>query len=477
MATFNLVRNSKVFFTTNVDANGNIKDTGVGAGNVFTADNTQELQVLDGFTFSQASNADTITISEAGSAPVRGQRSFNTSLAEAQFSFSTYIRPRGTTTVACEESHLWNALLSSAPIATSSVIIPSSGTYGYNSTTGAFSISGGSGMSFVVGEVYVIKGVTGAGAVEFNTAAKVTAVTGTAGALTGVTLTYVTKPVTTTLASQTGNTVGFSKQAWNEYTSYSEATTALSNKNQLLAFGMIMIVDGITYVIDNCVLDQAVVDFGLDGIAMVAWTGKGTRLRQLASNVVSTAGTFTGGVTGSYTAKNITANFITNKLSTVTLISNVGGVSGTAYTLALTGGSITIANNTAYVTPANLGIVNLPIGYYTGTRAISGSMTAYLRTGTTNTAGLLSSLLASAATSAGIEPKFKLQVEIGGAASGTRVEIEAESAFLQIPTIDAAAVMSTTINFTAEGASAVQADNTIDIESTNELTVRYFSAI
>lgn len=476
MATFNLVRNSKVFFTTNVDANGNIKDTGVGVGNVFTADNTQELQVLDGFTFSQASNADTITISEAGSTPTRGQRSFNTSLAEAQFSFSTYIRPRGTTTVACEESHLWNALLSTAPIATASVLA-TTGTYAYNSTTGAFSISGSTNMSYVVGEIYVIKGVTGADAIQFNSAAKVTAVTGTIGAQTAVTLVYLTKPVATAMAAQTGNTVTFSKQAWNEYTSYSEATTALSNKNQLLAFGMIMIVDGITYVIDNCVLDQAVVDFGLDGIAMVAWTGKGTRLRQLVTNVVSTTGTFTGGVTGSYTAKNITANFITNKLSTVSLISNVGGVSGTAYTLALTGGSITIANNTAYVIPANLGIVNLPIGYYTGTRAISGSMTAYLRTGTTNTAGLLSSLLAAAATSAGIEPKFSLQIEIGGAANGTRVEIEADSAFLQIPTIDAAAVMSTTINFTAEAASAAQADNTIDIENTNELKIRYYSAI
>ena len=472
MATFNLVRNSKVFFTSNVDANGKVKDTGTGVGNVFTSTNTQELQVLDGFTFSQASNADTITIAESGSTPVRGQRSFNTSLAEAQFSFSTYIRPFGTTTVGCEESHLWNALLSTAPIAAASIITPASGAYAYNGTTGALSISGSSGLTFNIGELYVIKNITGTDAVQFNSAAKVTA-----ASTSGVTLTYVTKPTAASIAAQTGNTVAFSKQAWNEYTSYSEATTALSNKNQLLPFGMIMIIDGITYLIDNCVLDQAVIDFGLDGIAMVAWTGKGTALRQIASNATAAGGAFGGGLSGAYTAKNTTANFITNKLSTVTLESNVGGVSGTAYTLALTGGSMTIANNTAYVTPANLGVVNVPIGYYTGTRAISGSMTAYLRTGTTNTAGLLSTLLANAATSAGIEPKFRLQIEVGGAANGTRVELEADSAFLQIPTIDAAAVMSTTINFTAEAASAAQADNSIDIENTNELKIRYYSAI
>ena len=61
MATFNLIRNSRVFFTTNVAAG-----TGVVAASGFTAANSQELQVLDGFTFSQATNADTITIAEAG---------------------------------------------------------------------------------------------------------------------------------------------------------------------------------------------------------------------------------------------------------------------------------------------------------------------------------------------------------------------------------------------------------------------------
>ena len=43
----NLVRNSKVFFTTNVDATtGNILQ-----GSAFTAANTTEIQILDGFTF------------------------------------------------------------------------------------------------------------------------------------------------------------------------------------------------------------------------------------------------------------------------------------------------------------------------------------------------------------------------------------------------------------------------------------------
>jgi hypothetical protein len=198
--------------------------------------------------------------------------------------------------------------------------------------------------------------------------------------------------------------------------------------------------------------------------------------------MAATGGTFTGGgVTGTanYTQKNTTANYLTNKLSTVTLIKNIGGVGAgnTAYTLALTGGSVTIANNITYVTPANLGVVNVPIGYFTGARAVSGSLTAYLRTGSTNTAGLLSDLLAASATSAGVEPKFRLQVEIGGITNGTRVEVETSGAMLQIPTIDAQAVMSTSINFTAQGSDAYQGQVTTgyDIENTNDLTVRYLS--
>ena len=478
MATFNLVRNSRVLFTTNVAAG-----TGVVAATGFTTANTQELQVLDGFSFSQATNADTVNINEAGATPVRGQRSFNTSLANVEFSFSTYIRPKLNGTVKAEEAHLWNALLSSTAIGATAG--------SFATITAASQVAGlltltGTGLAgLAVGDVVVVKGVVGAGASQYNTAVKVASVTST----TGITAQYVETPTAAIPAFGSWSAVTFNKTAWNENaavaadtagipTAYSAVTTALSNKNQLLPFGMIITVDTVTYVIDNCALDQAVIDFGLDGIAMVAWTGKGTVLRQLATSVAYSAATdpvLSGGITGTAKGKDTTANFITNKLSTVSLISNIGGVAGTAYNLALTGGSITIANGITYVTPANLGVVNVPIGYFTGTRAISGSITAYLRTGTTNSAGLLSSLLAASATTAGVEPKFKLQIEIGGATSGTRVEVEASGAMLQIPTVDAQAVMSTTINFMCQGTEGTLANNVYDLENTNDLDIRYLS--
>jgi hypothetical protein len=487
MATFNLLRNSRVFFTTNVSAG-----TGIVQPAGFTVANSQELQVLDGFSFSQATNADTVQISEAGDTPVRGQRSFNTSLGNVEFSLSTYIRPSLSGTVKAEESHLWNALLSSTAIGTAPISLAFTTLTTVTLVAGLLTLTG-TGLvatGLAVNDVVVVGGVVGVGASQYNTAIKIQSISGTV-----ITAKYLTAPTAAAVAANWGATgvAKFSKMGWNENVAiaadivttpgipvaYSAVSTAASNKNQLLPFGMVVTVDSITYVIDNCALDQAVIDFGLDGIATVAWTGKGTVLRQLdfavafsaAADPVISGGSLSGTIKG----KNTTANFITNKLSTVTLISNIGGVAGIAYTLALTGGSITIANNIAYVTPANLGIVNTPIGYYTGTRAVSGSINAYLRTGTTNTAGLLDSLLDASATVAGVEPKFRLQIEIGGRTNGTRIEVEANGANIQIPTIDAQAVMSTAINFTAQGTDSVLSNNLYDIENTNDLTVRYLS--
>lgn len=487
MSTFNLIRNSRVFFTTNVAAG-----TGVVAASGFTTSNSQEIQVLDGFTFSQSSNADTVTIAEAGVAPVRGQRAFNTSLAQVDFSFSTYVRPKLTGgLVTAEESHLWNALLSATPVGATPVSTASTFTTVTVVAGVATLVGTGFTAGLPTGSVVVVKGVTGVGASQFNTAIKLSA----ASTTTSISGTYLVAPTASAVLGNWTAAVTFNQTAWNSNaavaadlvgtpgipSAYSSITTANANKNQLLPFGMVITVDTVTYVIDNCAMDQAVIDFGLDGIATIAWTGKGTVLRQLSTNVTYSAASdpvLTGGVTGTIGGKITTANFITNKLSTVTMIKNIGGIGAgnTAYTLALTGGSLTIANNIAYVTPANLGIVNTPIGYYTGTRSITGSMTAYLRTGSTNTAGLLADLLAAAATTAGIEPKFRLQIEIGGASNGTRVEVEMGGAFLQIPAINAQAVMSTTINFVAQGTDSVQGANAnYDIESTNDLVVRYLS--
>jgi hypothetical protein len=490
MATvYNLKRNSRVFFTTNVAAGtGKVNTTG------FTAANTQELTVLDGFTFTQTTTAAAITVSEAGSAPSRGQRSFNTALNPVDFSFSTYIRPHlAGGTVDADEGALWNALFGVADENTAGYLTPMAFTALTSATidtaTGIMTVVGTGMTVLTIGTVYTIRGLIGVNANKFNSAISI--ITSSA---TGFTAQYLTNPAAAmTSAANWGatGTANFSIASWNPNiaiaadtgvtAAYSEVTPAKSNVNQLLSFGMVIIIDGVCYTIDNCAMDQASVDFGLDGIATVAWTGKGTQLNQLTA--VPTLGgtalvpTFTGTLTGTATGKSAvaTTRYITNKLSTVGLQANIGG-GGTTYQMALTGGSIQIANNINYITPANIGVLNIPIGYYTGTRAITGTLNAYLKTGSLNTAGLLSDIL-TASTSGATELKYQLNIAIGGSAAATRIETLINGASLQIPTVDASQdIVSTAIQFTAQGTDAVLgAAASYDVSAVNDIRIRYFS--
>ncbi len=374
--SFNLIRNSRVFFTTNVNA-----ETGVVAASGFLPANTREIQVLDGFSFSQNTTAETVTLNEAGAAPVRGQRSFNTALEPVDFSMSTYMRPADDgVNITAEESVLWNALFATDPI-------------------------------------------------------------------------------------------GGTNAAWAEGTTNCTLVAGNSQSHQLQKFGLIIVIDGVSYIIDNCALDSATIDFGLDAIAMVAWAGKGSILRQVAGLTATTGATVTlggGTLAGTAKGKNTTAPFIANKLTTLTLKKEIDGT-GATFNVAVTGGSLTIANNLTYLTPANLGVVNRPFTYFTGTRAISGSLNCYLRAGSSNSSGLLADLLAGSTTD--VDPAFFVQFEVGGATNATRVEFEMPAAVLTIPTVTTEQVVSTTISFTAQGS----ATGAFDIGEANELEVRYFT--
>lgn len=240
------------------------------------------------------------------------------------------------------------------------------------------------------------------------------------------------------------------------------ATTG-SDVHQLASFGLIFVVDQVTYAIENCAVNQAEVSFDLTGIATAAWSGMGTTLKKItttpAAGTTATAYPIT-------TANALYAKtFITNKLSTVALSSGFTG--GTTYNVPITGGTITYSNNIEYVTPDTLGVVDTPIGYYTGARSITGNLTAYLRTGGTDTGKLLEDALAANTST---EPQYRLDVNVGGATVGNPfVTFNMPYVTIQIPTVDVQDVVSTTINFTAQGTTA----NVFDAAANNELTVKY----
>jgi hypothetical protein len=504
----NLIRNSKVFFTTNIATSTGIINPA--STTAFSSSNTYEIQVLDGFSFSQNSNAEQVTVSEAGVAPVRGQRSFNTSLAPVDFSFSTYIRPSFSTNVLCEESLLWNALLGSDTQNSTLAFTGTLGTFTYTQASGELNVVLTGGTSTIaVGDKVLVSGLTtgATGTAKtnderiLNGPGTVKTVTGTTPSITGVVITMDNQvnSLTTTPGALNNSTISTTNfklytSAWGAAPNQSIAAGHRSNTNQLQKFGMLFLVDNVLYAVDNCALNEATIDFGLDGIATIAWTGQATALRQFATGVTASGGTFSNGSTadvgsGGYTQKVTGANYITNKLSTCRLktAKTLGGgtFAVTPYYLALTGGSITISNNITYITPAILGIVNQAITYYTGTRSITGTLNAYLNTGTLTgisqdgvnvtkgTGELLKDLLAVAATET--EPMFYIELAIGGTSNAVRVELQMPSVSIGTPAINTEQVVSTAITFTAAPSTGAYSARTYDLTQTNELTVRYYS--
>jgi hypothetical protein len=199
-------------------------------------------------------------------------------------------------------------------------------------------------------------------------------------------------------------------------------------------------------------------------------------MRSLPKTTVAAVGgafTSTGGISGaSSKQKDTTAKYIANKLSYLAIASLAyGGLSAVTYTVPITGGSISINNNLTYLTPANLGVVNQPITYFTGTRAISSNVTAYLKTGTNESSTLLSNVLNAAATN--VDNKFAVTLSLGGQSATTRVDIAMPTAMLTIPTINSEQVISTAITINPQADTS----GTYDPTATNELTVKYYAVV
>lgn len=484
MATFNLSRNTRVFMTQNVDATtGVIPSSGSGITNT-GATRTTEITVLDGLSFSQASQSTTVSLNEAGSSSVRGQRSFNTALDPVEFSFSTYLGPNGTTTVDFAERVLWSALVSTVGIDLSYAITVTSMTRSASTAalvtivSSAYSFTGTLGAN--VGDVIQITAGSGAPTTSFqywSGPVKIVSFSPSGSASTTTVVEYLTPPA---VAAGTSATIPtsvllykggyFRSISSTTSEAYAEVNTANSDKNQLIKFGMFFQVDGAVYAIDNCVIESASVDFSIDGIATVAWTGKGSALRNLSSATISSAtpAVFAGtGIPTGTAATALAVSHLTNKLSVLSLSSNIQG-GGTTYSVPITGGNITITNNATYLTPAALRTVNTPINYFLGARSITGSLSAYLRTGSGNTAQLLTDIIA-----AGTEPKFALVIDVNGA-TGKRVEFILNGAMLQVPSIETADIVTTTIGFTAQGYDPLAATNAYDMERTNDLVIRAY---
>lgn len=205
------------------------------------------------------------------------------------------------------------------------------------------------------------------------------------------------------------------------------------------------------YRISDCVVNEATINFEIDGIATISWSGMGKQITELAAFDATTA---------IRTGIDATDNMIRNRLTCLELSTDGQNGFVPAYDLTLTGGSITISNNISFVTPETIGTVNVPLGHITGTRSVSGNFTCYLDEKTNSSIDLLEDLLNATGL---ITNKFGAKFFVGGKAGadmpvGPGVLFDMGSCHLEIPTVNNDDIVAIEVNFTALPSTIVDAD-------------------
>lgn len=345
--------------------------------------NIWQIPILEGYSFSQAQNVGEITFNEATSAAGtsrRGRKMHVNSLAPVEFSFSTYMRP--IKSVAAE--------------------------------AGGWEDTGSEARHHAIEEV-------------------LWALLVNAGAFTA--------------------SSGSTEAAWADGIAGSENSLSIdftgSEKGVLTSgFSAIFLLNGATgtagemqqYEITNCAINEATIDFDLDGIATIQWSGFGEKIVDNGQTDVTAT---------IYEDIEDTGNFIRNRLTQLA-ITNSNSLSSGTHNVTLTGGSLTISNNLTYLTPETLGVINTPLGNVTGTRNVSGNLTCYLNTETAGSADLFEDILESNNGTGTdlITNDFNLVLSIGGS-TAPNVVITMPTCHLEIPTYSFDDIISTDVAFHA----------------------------
>ena len=404
------------------------------------------IPVLDGFSFSQATNVTEVTLNEmATSAGVsrRARQMFTDSYAPAEWSFSTYIRPfksagSGSGKHSAAHHHmveepLWNALAGSGAIGASGSALTADGTDCNIAFTNSnkvaldtFDLHFEMGSGKASPTIYKIEGcVVNEVSIDFDIDGIATANWSGFGKI----ITEVTSMPTATLtegtaATDTGN---FIRNRLTDLTVTNDVVTDTVN-------GAVSSSTSVT--LDN-------------GSSLI-------KVGQVVSGTGVTAGTTVAAISG--TTLTLSAAMSIADGATLTF-SNVGMTD--TYTLTLTGGNVTIGNNITFLTPETLGSVNQPLGHVTGTRSVSGNFTCYLNTPSSgaSSADLFEDIIESTSV---ITNSFDLTFTVGGTGNTPRMVMNLNNCHLEVPTHSIDDIISLETNFHALPTS-VDAKDEIDL--------------
>ena len=435
-----------------------------------------EIPILDGYSFSQSTNTSEITLSEAASstgASRRGRKVFTDNFAPAEFSFSTYVRPIKspastnagagaweTANVASVSHHaveevLWALFTGDSTFTksanTTAAAWNDSIANGTTSMVVDFSASnksqlGRANLYFVMGGDQSIVSTTLDAAASAGQ--KVVPVASTTGIKQGDYMRFVGDDVSTNSGDNVVFEVDTIDPGAGTVTLKSNIPNTIANSTAV-TFSSAQV-----YKLPGSVLNEVSVDFDLEGIATLNWSGMADIIEEAFS---APAATIYEGITS-------TNNFIRNKISTLALVSSATAVPAShTYDITLTGGNITMTNNITFLTPEEIGTVNKPIGHVTGTRSITGSFTCYLNTAAKGSADLFQDIMSATTV---VTHDYSATLNMGGT-TGPCVAFAMPQAHVSLPAINVEDVISVEVTFDALPSS---------IPNTDEITITYKGA-
>lgn len=403
MSCLNLQRDSEVFLSTVDLLNG-------AAVTSMTPSNTWKLEVLAGFAATPSAATQDITSMESGNNPDRSQKRFNTAINPVDWNLQVYLRPTGVVNGA----------------------IPGGSTAG---TTA-------SGNAKPVADWFMWQGLVS------NTKAS--------NGATEQSVWRTGKLFTTNVASAVG------------------AHASRANFATATEYQMYLKLGNVYYQVNDATINQATVDAGIEEIATVTWTGFGKTLKELTGTVRDNAVSVFGGVLNSGTTVVANANVVTSTaaasyhpfnqmnvagaVSTHSFLKNRLSMiefhhkpSATAadvrYVFPVTALSFDYNNNITYLTPEELSTLNEPIGQFTGTRAVTGSATMYLRAGDQESAGFLRNIVNDSRTSSAQTSNANLII---GGTTAPYVAFQLDAVQFEFPQLAIEDVISVSVNFVAQ---------------------------
>ena len=448
----NLTRNTKVY----VSSQGTLGS----CSNL----NTWEIKVLDGYNFSQNTTTEDITIDEAGSSPIRGQKTFNVAQDPVDVSMTTYIRPYDNTTpvVDAPERILWASLAGSAFVINGSGNMVDTTPGNGNAVAQAvgsmaidFEESDSNELAKLTIWFHLENSTYRVDNVNMSTAEidfSIQDIASIAWSGMGTAVTELSAADHATIAAWT---------AGSDYTAVPATTSDSFLRNKLSTMtiqntevGTATESDSATGGTSTTLTDSGASFSGIDGYyvrysddSFTTWETK--VIASSTSTTITIEGTWdTTPTTGDYEIYAPTDR------------------AGQSYTIAITGGSLTVENNMSFLTPEELGVVNQPLPGFAGSRAITGNITAYLDSGFYGTAALLNDLLENINQ---VSNSYNFVLSIGGTNVATkRVDLTMGTAQLAVPTVNVEDVIATDIQIAGQGSAGA-------IENQDELVVTYYA--